>query len=155
MMKRLNFNDFWNAGAIHFTMILDKQNLVFFLGSFGYFGSKKNLVGFLWKKLFLASWPFPSKEIILKTFIDNVLTCLPNMLTFAFKEWRSKITYCRNQLWKMQKCKKWLCWKNCALSIFLSIIKKNLSFTQFLASEKPPKKYAFSDATVFISLNIF
>ena len=29
-----------------------------------------------------------------------------------------------------------------------------LSSTQVLASEKPPKKYAFSDATVSISLKI-
>ena len=40
MMKLVNFNDFWNAGAINFTMILAKINLVFFFGSFGSFGSK-------------------------------------------------------------------------------------------------------------------
>ena len=59
MMKWLNFNDFLNAGAISFKIILAKKIYPFF-GSFGFVGSKKNLVGFLWKSYFLASWSFPS-----------------------------------------------------------------------------------------------
>ena len=41
-----------------------------------------------------------------------------------------------------------------ALSLFQVKFKKKLSSTQILASEKSPEKYAFSDATVSISLKI-
>ena len=44
------------------------------------------------------------------------------MLTFALKKSRSKIIYCHNQLWKMEKMQKGLCWKSYALSFVSSFI---------------------------------
>ena len=61
--------------------------------------------------------------------------------------------YCRNQLWKMEKMQKITMLQKLCLVNFFKFHKKNLSSTQILASEKPPKKYAFSDARVSISLN--
>ena len=87
MIKWLNFNDFWNLGAINFTMILANKNVVFFLVVlvllvhiifFSLIFMKKQFFGFMAISVL--------KKILLIFFFNNVLTCLPNMLTFALKK---------------------------------------------------------------------
>ena len=137
-MKCLKFKDFWNAWAIDLTMILAKQFLVFF-GSFSSFGSKLIFQPHVYEKdIFWIHGHF------LIIFINNKLTFLPNMLFFALKKSRQKIIYCHNQLLKMVKMqKKILCWKNCALSMFSSFIKKNLVPHNSLHQKNRPKNTHF------------
>ena len=64
-----------------------------------------------------------------------------------------QINYCLNQLGKMEKMEeeKYYVGKIMPCQFFQVSLEK-LSSTQVLASEKLPKKYAISDATVPISL---
>ena len=98
----------------------------------------------LMKKHFLASWPFPSLKIILIIFINNVLNCLPNMLTFALKEWWSKIIFCCNQLWKMKKMEKKLyVGKVMPCNFFQVSLKKNSVPHKSLHQKKRTKNMHF------------
>ena len=87
MIKWLNFDDFWNAGATSFKMILAKKYLGNFFGSLGSFGSKLFFQSdFYEKAIFWLHGHFRVKELILIIFINYVLTCQTNMLTFALKK---------------------------------------------------------------------
>ena len=80
--------------------------------------------------------------------INNVFICLTNILTFALKQYGQKwfIVSIKSGKLKMME-------KLCLVNLF-KFHKKKTSFTQVLASEKPPEKYTIFDATIPHSLKI-
>ena len=56
-----------------------------FFGSFGFLVQNQFFSQIFMKKLFFGFMAISVKKNILKNFINNVLTCPPNMLTFALK----------------------------------------------------------------------
>ena len=90
--------------------------------------------------------------MILIIFIINVLICLTSMLTFALKMMVNKIIVAISCGW-WTNAKKEYVGKIVPCKFFQTSLNK-FSLTQILATENPPKKYAFSDATVSVSLKI-
>ena len=75
------------------------------------------------------------------------------MLTFAFKKYGLNNLLSQSIVEDGKNAKIIMLEKLCLVNFFM-FHKKKFSSTQILASEKPPKKYACSEATDYISLKI-